>query len=406
MVVTTSTQVLITHPGRQHSHQAALALAEAGILAGYWAGVPATHASAPWLPRSVWSRYEPAELAATAVIAVPWVPALRRIGDRLPRRLAARVDFLACRAFDRWVASRLDKTAARAVIACEISARLTFESAKRRGMRTFLDAPSIHHLAQDRVQPTRDHAGLHEQLASIKDAEIALADHVLTVSDLARHTYLDVGAPPERVHAIPLGADPSVFAVDAADAPVEDPLDSAPIRFLFAGATIHRKGFDLLIDAFARVRAGMYTATLDVVGPPGDAASLALSRSQGVRMLGPLPQRGLAALIRSCDLLVLPSRHDSYGMVVIEALASGKPVIVSDMVGAKDLVRNGSNGWIVPMGDVSALERQMRWCAEHVSEVRTMRASCIESARSATWDAYRARFSALIRRLLEEPAKS
>ncbi len=57
-----------------------------------------------------------------------------------------------------------------------------------------------------------------------------------------------------------------------------------------------------------------------------------------------MPQPQLAAELRRADVLVLPSRNDSYAMVVAEALASGTPVIVSEMVGAKDLVTEGTNG--------------------------------------------------------------
>ena len=83
-------KVLVTHPGRQHSHQAALALEKAGLLAGYWAGVPA----------SGFRRYAPVPLDPARTVWFPWTPALRP--DRAPA-----ADFAACRLFDRWAARRL-----------------------------------------------------------------------------------------------------------------------------------------------------------------------------------------------------------------------------------------------------------------------------------------------------------
>lgn len=388
-------RVLVTHPGRQHSHQAALALAKAGMLAGYWAGAPSLARHGCLVPRRLWRRfvrYAPVELPAERVLWYPWPPVLRRLADAaLPPAAAARVDFAACRLFDRWAARRLARAEVDAVIACEISALETFRAAKARGLITLLDAPSIHHAAQDRLHGFAEPARLHRRITAIKDLEIDLADAVITVSELARDTYLEAGVSPERVLAIPLGADTELFS----------PEDSAPAReggagaftFVFSGAMIRRKGFDLLAAAFDRVRAELPDVRLVIAGPPGDAAgALDAYDAHGIERRGSLPQAELARLLRAADCLVLPSRNDSYGMVVAEALASGLPVIASRMVGAKDLMVEGESGWVVPVEDVGALAERMAWCARHRAEVRAMRPACRRAAEAATWPAYHQRF--------------
>ena len=388
--------VLVTHPGRQHSHQAALALQKAGLLAGYWAGVPALEAQGWLVPRPVWRRlipYAPVPLDPARVRWAPWVPGLRRLGDRLPAGAAREADFAVCRLFDRWVAGRLPHAGASAVIACEISALTTFRAARARKMTTLLDAPSIHWAAQDRLHGTLDPPGLHRRIVRVKEEELALADHVLTVSELARQTYLEAGVPAEKVHAVPLGADLSLFRPDGTE--------KAPrggLVFLFAGASIHRKGFDLLLEAFAKVAAAVPGSKLRVVGPRGDSAHLlARYATLPIEAAGPTDQRGLAAEFRRADCLVLPSRNDSYAMVVTEALASGVPVIVSEMVGAKDLVSEGRNGWIVPAGDAAPLAERMLACARDPRAVRALREECRRSAEAATWEAYHERLAELLR---------
>ena len=393
----------MTHPGRQHSHQAAVGLERAGLLAGYWAGVPALAEQLERIPavlRPRLARYAPVPLAAKRVRWFPWTPALRRLGDGLLGggvfdTGAAWIDFAACRLFDRWAAVSLPDVRADAVIACEISALDTFREARRRGMITLLDAPSLHHSAQDRLHGTTDPPALHRRIVRIKEAEIALADHVLTVSELARQTYLDAGVPAAKVHAVTLGADTELFAPAAGGEP-----EPRPFTFLFAGAAIHRKGFDLLLDAFARVAAAEPEVRLCLVGPGGDAAHL-LDRAPAGRITacGPTDQPGLAAALRRAECLVLPSRNDSYGMVVAEALASGVPALVSEMVGAKDLVREGETGWVVPVEDVEALTERMLWCVRHPAEVRTMRDACRRAAETATWPAYHRRLAELVGRL-------
>jgi glycosyltransferase involved in cell wall biosynthesis len=393
-------RVLVTHPGRQHSHQAALALQAAGALAGYWSGVPAVAAQARRVPaflRARFARYAPIPLDPARVRWFPWTPGLRRAGDALlPAGLAAWNDFAACRLFDRRVARRSSWSGADAVIACEISALATFQEARRRGTATLLDAPSIHHAAQDRLHGTTDSPHLHRRIVAVKDAEIALADHILTVSELARQTYLAAGVPAAKVHAVPLGADLELFSPDGAVKTGEG------FTFLFSGATIHRKGFDLLLAAFEQVRAGNPAARLRLAGPRGDSAHLLDGGMDGVEVLGALPQAELAVELRRADLLVLPSRNDSYGMVVAEALASGLPVLVSEMVGAKELIVEGRNGWIVPVEDAATLAARMAWCAANAGAVRALGAFCRRSAESATWPAYHRRFVDLLREILDD----
>jgi glycosyltransferase involved in cell wall biosynthesis len=389
--------VLLTHPGRQHSHQAAVALERAGMLAGYWAGVPAVAEQArrvPSLLRRRFARYGPVPLDPRRARWFPLTPALRRLGDALlPPAAAAWTDFAACRLFDRWAASRLPQAMADAVIACEISALSTFRTARRLGIATVLDAPSLHHHAQDRLHGTTDPPSLHRRIARVKDEEIALADHVLTVSELARRTYLDAGVSAERVHAVTLGADLELFTPG-------ERAGGGGFLFLFCGATIHRKGFDLLLGAFDRVAARRLDARLRVVGPRGDAAGLLGPPRERVSVSGPVSQQALAAELRAADCLVLPSRNDSYGMVVAEALACGLPVLVSDMVGAKELVAEGRNGWIVPAGDAGALADRMAWCVDHREAVAAMAETCRQAAAAATWPAYHRRLAALLRTLL------
>ena len=391
-------KVLITHPGRQHSHQAALALDKAEMLAGYWAGVPAMEEQIRRVPgflRGRFSRYAPVALEPERSRWFPWTPALRRTGDSLlPPAGAAWTDFAACRLFDRWAARSLAALRADAVIACEISAVATFGVARRRGMAAILDAPSIHHAAQDRLHGTTDPPALHRRIVRIKDEEIALADHILTVSELARQTYLDAGVPAGKAHAVPLGADLDLFSPSGER-------KSGPLTFLFAGATIRRKGFDLLLEAFDRVHVSQPGARLRIAGTRGDSGHLLDRRSRdGVVDLGPRTQSQLAEELRQADVLVLPSRNDSYGMVVAEALASGIPVLISAMVGAKDLVTEGSSGWIVPVEDVAALADRMAWCAGHPEAVRAMGPACRRAAEAATWPAYHRRLAALVRALV------
>ncbi|RYD79053.1 MAG: glycosyltransferase, partial [Verrucomicrobiaceae bacterium] len=85
---------------------------------------------------------------------------------------------------------------------------------------------------------------------------------------------------------------------------------------------------------------------------------------------GPVAQGQLADAFRSGSVLVLPSLEEGFGLVVPQALACGLPVIVSNRVGAKDLVRQRENGSVVPVQDPVALAEELQWWADNPRRVR------------------------------------
>jgi glycosyltransferase involved in cell wall biosynthesis len=394
-------RVLVSHPGRQHSHQAAMALERAGLLAAYWSGVPSRERQLRLLPgwmRRRLHRHAPAKLPDARARWLPVAVALRQASRAMPTGVAQAIDFLACRAFDRQVAGRIARAGASAVVACEISALETFRAAKKRGMMTILDAPSVHYAVQDRVTPVPEARWLHERIVAVKRAEIALADAVLTVSDLARAGYVEAGVPESRVHAVPLGADTEWFA-PGAPGPVAA---AGPCTFLFVGATIRRKGIDLLLDAFAAVERRLPArARLVVVGPRGDGHALLERGGVGdVVAHAAVTQSALREFYRRADCFVLPSRHDSFGMAVLEAMACGLPAIVSEMVGAREAIDEGRSGWIVPLADSRPLAERMAWCVEHRAALAAMRPAARAAAERHDWRRYGDRLAAAMAGIL------
>ena len=377
-----------------------MALEEAGLLAGYWAGVPSRDRQQRWIPaalRARLHRYGDVELPDAKARWLPLPVVLRRMSRAAPAPLAQRIDFLACRAFDWQVAASLRGLRPAALMACEISALSSFRAARAVGTKTILDAASVHFAVQDRVTPRAEGAWLHDRIVAVTRAEIALADHVLTVSPLAREGYVAAGCAPQRVHEVTVGADIRLFS------PGETmPGPDGPCVFVFAGATTHRKGVDWLLEAFLEVdRRLPQRSRLVFAGPRGDAhARLESARSPAIELHGPVAQARLVELLRRSHCFVLPSRHDSFGMAVVEAMACGVPALVSDMVGAKVAIEEERSGWVVPLGDVQALARRMAWCVENRAAVAAMRPAARAAAEAYSWERYRARLVQVVGRIL------
>ena len=131
------------------------------------------------------------------------------------------------------------------------------------------------------------------------------------------------------------------------------------VDVLFSGQLIERKGVDLLLTAFAQAAAVIPNLHLQLLGTGPAAESLAKQADQDFRdrvhFLGFHQPEAIPDIFAAADIFVLPSRHDGWGVVVNEALGAGLPIIVSDRVGARDLVESGRNGFIIPAGDIAGL---------------------------------------------------
>jgi glycosyltransferase involved in cell wall biosynthesis len=142
-------------------------------------------------------------------------------------------------------------------------------------------------------------------------------------------------------------------------------------RVLFVGLLdgAQTKGLPNLLLALAQVTRDGIAWHLDVVGDgPGRAACEQMSANLGsaerVTFHGLLDQDAVAALMRRCDFLVLPSWHETFGVVIVEALASGRPVVVTDCGGPAEIV-TPELGIIVPPGDIPALAGAVVAMSDH-----------------------------------------
>ncbi|NUA28966.1 glycosyltransferase family 4 protein [Cupriavidus basilensis] len=378
-------KALVTHPGLQHSHQMAQALYEHDMLKQYWSGVPVrAPGEAPpwWLP--------PGYHAKVREVAIPkalrrhpvFFPGVLKLGlNRYVGRSGSAYAHRIFHLFDQWVATQVEALGPDVVVAYENSASRTFAAAKRIGARCVLEAPSVHHRAAEAMLPTIDTSYL-AQINAHKDREVELADLIITCSAFAAQSYIDAGVPASKIKPILLGA-------SLPDSVVRRRPESH-LRFVFAGGVTRRKAVDLLLEAFAKLREVHHDVELVIVGGIDDALIGAqIAASAGVTCLGSLPQGELFQVFADADCFILPSRFDSFGMVVAEALACGTPALVTDHVGAKEIIEEFPRaGWIVPVG-MQALHAQMLEMANNRGLLRDARMHAGMAGRKFTWARYR-----------------
>jgi glycosyltransferase involved in cell wall biosynthesis len=172
----------------------------------------------------------------------------------------------------------------------------------------------------------------------------------------------DYGTLPERVSVIPPGVDLARFR------PAPPVAADGAVRVLFVGGDFLRKGgLDLLRTA--RDMAG--SVELDIVT---SSAAPPVPGNVSCRIhRGMAPQsKALVDLYRRADLFVLPSRGDCSPQAIAEAMASGLPVVASDVGAIREMVRDGENGYLVPVGDVASLRRAVETLIERPMLRRAM----------------------------------
>ena len=136
------------------------------------------------------------------------------------------------------------------------------------------------------------------------------------------------------------------------------------VDIIFVGQLVHRKGVDILLSAMEPLFADYGNLRLQLIGS-GDLEKqskdwvIERNLSERIAFEGAINPRQIMERISEADLLVLPSRWDGWGLVVNEALMAGVPVIVSDMCGASDLVKQGKNGFVFGSEDVEDLRKNL-----------------------------------------------
>ncbi len=338
-------KVCISVHGRFHAFALARELHDRNALARLITTYPATIAR-KFFPSSV-----PLKTA-------PWLEILRRAHARF--FLPGNPDLWIARQFGRFAASRLPEDAD-ILVGWSGATLEAIAPARNRGMKVVLERGSLHIETQTEVLreeyarwglPWR---GTDPRLIARECAEYEAADSIAVGSRASARSFMARGIPESRLIVNPYGValPPHRAATDRAR-PRE-----GRIRILFVGQVGLRKGVPNLLQAFARLRD---RADLHLIGPlePGFDRVLRRLPLESVTLRGPLPGNKLGDEYERADIFCLPSLEEGFGMVVLEAMAAGCPVVASSATGLADLCASEADaGLLVPAGNADALSQAL-----------------------------------------------
>jgi glycosyltransferase involved in cell wall biosynthesis len=294
------------------------------------------------------------------------------------------------RALDLAVANWLRKQSDVASVHCyEDGALETFRAARESGIRCVYELPIVFWqtaqrlLREEAERLPRWAATLGGNMDSAeklerKSQEIALADVVICPS----RNVLD-SLPKEIV-----ATKKCVIAEFGSPVFDDDPprVTGDVLRVLFAGAMTQRKG---LADVFAAMKLlARRDVQLVVLGTP--VAPMNFYRSEFPDFLHEPPRahRDVLALMRTCDVLLLPSIVEGRALVQQEAMSCGLPLIVTASAGGADLIDEGRTGFLVPIRAPEKIAEKIAWLADHRDEIPAMRQAARAKAAALTWHGY------------------
>lgn len=239
----------------------------------------------------------------------------------------------------------------------------------------------------------------------VEEHVVESADRVIASSDHERQALVDLyGARRERVTVINGGVDLDLFRPSDRLA-ARSKLGLSGEVLLYVGRMDRVKGLDVLLRAVALLK-HRPALKLIVVGGSGEETELlrcqALANSLGleVRFAGATPQEELPTYYHAADLLVVPSHYESFGLVAVEALACGTPVIASMVGGLPTVIREGQNGLLVPWREPEAFAERIERVLDNPPLRATLAANARPSVYRYSWGAVSDRVTALYRDLV------
>ena len=210
-------------------------------------------------------------------------------------------------------------------------------------------------------------------------------DTVFVNSEEYRQSWIDRGLDPGKLKILPRGLDLELFHPSRRDPAFWQKFGSTngKVRLLYVGRISKEKNLDILANAYRRLRDEGLPVELLLVGHGPYSEALAEALPDAI-FTGYLRGRDLAAAYASADVFAFPSTTDTFGNVIIEAQASGVPVVVSDAGGPKELV-NEQNGIVTKSFDVDDFTSAVRELVINEKRRQEMSAHARESVVNRTW---------------------
>ena len=394
---------LLAHPGTQYSAQLARQLFRRDALLRFWTGFALTDNG--WFERAVRALMPspPNWLGHRTIAGVPadkirTVPSLEMMAT-LRLRLGGEPQVVMHWRNERFqhAISQSDIERSDVVIGFDTSSNVLVARAAKAGRPLILDQTIAHPRSKHRVYEkikiqfpnwADDLEVRAETVGAAEELEHRQATKIVVASSFTKRTLIENGVAENKIVLNPYGVDLDRFSIQHQSG------NSRPFRFLFAGLVCARKGIPLLLEAWKRLNPT--NAELWIVGPLTPTAARECRSSENVKIVGKVPNTELASIMSQSDVFVFPSYFEGFGLVLLEAMAAGLPVLTTTATAAPDIVTQELDGFVIEPGNLDALTNRIQFCLNNRDRIAEMGKAARATAERFSWDVYGDRWEKIL----------
>jgi glycosyltransferase involved in cell wall biosynthesis len=305
---------------------------------------------------------------------------------------------------DAATARDVNRRRPKAVYAYSGSALETFRSANRQGVICVYELPCGYsrytaRLLQEEALLKPEYAdtmpGRHYTPALLedRDEELDLADHIIVPSRHVNDTLKTSPASGRKLLIIPYGTNEATTPIRSVGQPKQ-----ARLRVLFVGALTQGKGIAYAFDAIKLLQ----TATeLTIIGRKVGTSSAIDAILGKHHWIPSTPNERILEEMTRHDVLVFPSLTEGFGLVIGEALSRGLPVITTASTGGPEIIREGQDGFIVPIRSAQAIAEKLEMLNKDRERLDWMSQSARLRAREFSWKRYRSLLASTLKDIVE-----
>lgn len=398
-------KILLAHPGTQHSYKLAEVLYKKNLLFEFWSGFCLSSESKlvifvqKWLPilfLKIQSRIVniPPQYLKSVIISDVFFYFLSKISKKNEFNLNKR-NIL----FQKLIPSASIKKS-EIVIGFDTSSLLLIQRSKKYNKKFILDASIAHPLEKEKIFLTLaanfpDWADTilpkNKKLIHIEHQEYLQANFIVSASSFTINSLIKNNISGNKILLNPYGVDYKKFTPKLIGNSKNEKL-----KFIFVGTVGLRKGIPNLIQAWNKLNRN--DATLTIIGPISENIKNKIF-SENITVYGRMPLESIVQWMQKSDIFIFPSHFEGFGLVLLEALATGLPIIASTNTAAPDIIENGQEGFIIDPNHENELQEKMQYFIDNPEIIPEMSKKARIKAEQFTWEAYGNRWEEIIKQV-------
>lgn len=399
--------MIVAHPFRQHSFELAKALEEQGVLVSYCTTVYDKPGTFMGIVKKMLNKKWRNKALGRKSVAIPnekivLFCELRGYLALFINRFSKNVNFTRCyqrylyRCFGKKVANYAKKINVDAVITFDTTATVCFRELRNSRILKVLDMAAITRKYAKFIYETEEKqygfSYFHDtqrylwndKILNYMNEEIELADEFIVASDFTRRSLNYCGIKNDNITIIPYGVNLKQFYPRVNQKSYLE----EPMKIVFVGHVDYQKGLHHLFEALKDIE--LSKIKVDIYGVYNGKDKIVKMGKEycNAEFHGFVNPKQLREIYQNSDIMIFPSTNDGYGLVILEALACGLPVICSRNAGASDVIQDGVNGFKFNSGDIKRLRDLITWCVQNREELQKMKRVANKSIERNTWENY------------------